>query len=232
MLLLPMHRPCRRAAAFTLIELLVVIVIIAILAALVMPALSGAKETGNVARCGGNLRQIFLATQGYLADHDNRLMYRLFSGDYGYDEALAPYLNAGSGDENGTRDAASLKKIFTCPSQKTVNYPMQPGYGMNWYYDNQLISKVDQPSQTILLAETRGGGGDGSHRADRDSQEPGQLDPTRHTGQANYLFFDGHVQKLKFSATTAALGAGLVDPETQSPVDMWGHDWGDHNWQQ
>ncbi|HPC61022.1 MAG TPA: prepilin-type N-terminal cleavage/methylation domain-containing protein [Verrucomicrobiota bacterium] len=57
------------AAAFTLIELLVVMVIIAILAALLLPALAGARERGKRVQCGSNLRQIYLATAMYADDH-------------------------------------------------------------------------------------------------------------------------------------------------------------------
>ena len=58
---------------FTLIELLVVIAIIATLAALLMPALSKARDKALQAACFGNLKQMSLAFILYADDHDNRL---------------------------------------------------------------------------------------------------------------------------------------------------------------
>lgn len=55
--------------AFTLIELLVVIAISGILAALLVPALLNAKAAGQAARCRSNLRQVGLALQMYVIDH-------------------------------------------------------------------------------------------------------------------------------------------------------------------
>jgi prepilin-type N-terminal cleavage/methylation domain-containing protein/prepilin-type processing-associated H-X9-DG protein len=78
---------------FTLMELLVVIAIIAILAALLLPALAGAKEQARSASCKNHLHQIGLAMQMYVSEHN---IYPSAMGGGGppfktWPDQLAPY---------------------------------------------------------------------------------------------------------------------------------------------
>jgi prepilin-type N-terminal cleavage/methylation domain-containing protein/prepilin-type processing-associated H-X9-DG protein len=114
---------------FTLIELLVVVSVIALLAALLLPALSRAKHAARTARCVSNVRQLCLSLLLYV-DDNNVYPPGAFSGDDGvirrWRDALMPYLTHST--NSSVMNCPSYELIHARPANATNSRPRSYAY--------------------------------------------------------------------------------------------------------
>jgi prepilin-type N-terminal cleavage/methylation domain-containing protein/prepilin-type processing-associated H-X9-DG protein len=197
--------------AFTLIELLVVIAIIAILAAMLLPALSKAKDTAKGAACLNNLKQWGLATQLYATDHEDLLVgegfenpstaTQLTQGWYYY---LPDVLGIPPYGEMTWRTNANIdpgNSIWICPS----NPRRSNGLNLFLYCFNGMIDGTGAGNHPVKISTIRNSASiilffDSKNlpAVQTDTNAPGNFVHTNlHNNGANFAFLDGHVKRFK-----------------------------------
>jgi len=203
--------------SFTLIELLVVIAIIAILAAMLLPALSKAREKAREISCTNQQKQIGTALFMYYSDHDDMTPFTPIMGTNGNlrnetFRSLCDNNYIGVPYNGVAGKATGYQRIFVCPSDpkldgggnmSTVYYYRfdtykkgVPGYTNSTSDACYPISfkscNVTRPTERLVIVE----GKHGKAQNITAFNHPDML--YRHSNRMVNLWFDGHVVSLKY----------------------------------
>jgi len=206
--------PSRRASGFTLIELLVVIAIIAILASMLFPAFSQAREAARKIVCISNLRQIGMALTMYQSDNGERVPGSGADGRQ-WPDFMLPYLNS--------------TQILVCPDDNHSGEPTIDGAGISklsygWnslYVDGShygltsvngiipgMLSVNNTTGLIVIFDYSNANAANQAQVQSLTDLDTGPAGSTRvsnrHVSGFNALFGDGHAKFQKFGSTTQA----------------------------
>ena len=226
-------RPCSGDRGFTLIELLVVISIIALLIALLLPAIRGAKDIARQVTCLSNERQMGQVLQAYVGEADG--FFPLVEDNNG------PIPGANSDVEDPwSVIGLSLPlvndniEMYQCPTALTFGIPTEYlGRKVTPYMHNgvlmhvfpTLMSSVPNLPATVLVHEyghmtvrsyLRPWYTNGEYRLDYETWVRGF---SYHSGGSNFLFGDGHAELVHFDDVRTGMW-GLTPADETLPESI------------
>jgi prepilin-type N-terminal cleavage/methylation domain-containing protein/prepilin-type processing-associated H-X9-DG protein len=223
-------------SGFTLTELLVIIAILALVAALLLPALSSAKGRAGRVRCINNLKQINLGVLLYAEDHSGTLPVLPDPNPYPngvyyfYKELMKNYVGL-----NGTSSPNDI--LFACPADRASSYVPQisslPIDDYSSYLFNggntltnshpgiagQTLSSIKHFSKTTLVAEHPAFIGYSWHKPQTGNTVLIDGWHAYNNGMNQVSFVDGHVSYLKIYMN------GIAWASQYNPIAGYDYQW-------
>jgi type II secretory pathway pseudopilin PulG len=208
-----------RLQNFTIVELLVVIAIIVIISAMLLPALSAARQRARAANCVANERQIWLALEAYRSDFGDffppasskltatgSVIY--WSGILGSFRYL-PYPSGMRSSLVSSLLKQKIKNVFQCPEIAytwTATRNQWTDYGLNGHYFGIRALHSNKPSSTPLLMDvaqdattpTVAFWGTPGYKGDNAGYYY-RVDWKRHGMTTNCVYLDGHSAAVTFN---------------------------------
>jgi prepilin-type N-terminal cleavage/methylation domain-containing protein/prepilin-type processing-associated H-X9-DG protein len=226
-----LKKPARRA--FSLVELLVVLAILAVLASISVPAVRGAIENGQRAKCASNMKSIGAGIHLYAAENNGKLpSINCINPDSTWIEQLQPHLGT-----NYTRvrvSPADPRAAAKLADTHATSYLLNERVEADSFVDGATgelvpgevvfdrLGRIPEPSRAILVflgnTNKTSTGTDHIHSGVMkswnglrgeiwpDAFGGGSPDGTR--GSANYLFADGHIETIAASTLKERVESG------------------------